>query len=178
MSAVSVDPNRRLTSGDIVSVQIQEDRDLPVLKKVSATGDLDMAPFGRIKVAGKTTSQVESDLKSFLEKDYYYSATVLVALDTVNAVSQLRKITVSGEVRAPGSLEIAAGETITLTEAILKAGDFTQWAKKDKVHLFRGGTERIFNVPKLLNEGRVQEDPVLQDGDRIHVDKSWFNIKG
>lgn len=179
MSAVPVDPSRRLSVGDVVTVQIQEDRDEPLQKRVSATGELDLSPFGRVRVAGKTTSQVEADIKAFLEKDYYYTATVLVSLDTVNPVAVLNKITVSGEVRAPGAFEFAGGESITLTEAIMKAGNFTQWAKKDKVHLYRGGVEKgIYDVRKILAEGRVQDDPILRDGDRIHVDKSWFNIKG
>lgn len=178
MSAVPVDPNHRLGPNDMVTVQILEDRDPPALKKVSPTGDLDMSPYGRVRAAGKTTSQLESDLKSFLEKDYYYKATVAVALETVNPVAVLRKITVSGQVRSPGSIEIAAGETLTLSEAILRAGNFTQWAKKDKVHLFRGGSDRIHDVSRILDKGLVQEDPVLQDGDRINVEKNWFNIKG
>lgn len=179
MSAVPVDTNRRLAVGDIVSVQIQEDRDVPVAKRVSATGELDIAPFGRLRVAGKTTSQVESEMKSYLEKDYYYVATVLVSLDTVNPVAVVSKISISGEVRAPGAIEFAAGESITLSEAVMRAGNFTQWAKKDKVHLYRGGAEKgVYDVRKILSEGRVQDDPILRDGDRIHVEKSWFNIKG
>lgn len=179
MSAIPVDPNRRLAVGDVVTYQIQEDRDPPVTQRVTATGDLNIVPFGRIRVAGKTTSQVESDMKAFLEKDYYYIATVMVSLDSINPTAVVSKITVSGEVRGPGAFEFAAGESITLSEAIMKAGNFTQWAKKDKVHLYRGGTEKgIYDVRKILSEGRVQDDPILRDGDRIHVDKNWFNIKG
>ena len=74
---------------------------------------------------------MESELKSFLEKDYYYTATVLVSLDTVNPTAVLKKISISGEVRAPGPIEVAAGETPTLPEVILPAANFTQWAKKD-----------------------------------------------
>jgi protein involved in polysaccharide export with SLBB domain len=179
MSSIPVDANRRLAVGDLVTYQIQEDRDPPVSQRVTATGELSISPFGRIRVAGKTTSQVEADMKAFLEKDYYYSATVMVSLDSINPTATLSKITVSGEVRAPGAFEYAAGESITLTEAIMKAGNFTQWAKKDKVHLYRGGAEKgSYDVRKILSEGRVQDDPILHDGDRIHVDKNWFNIKG
>jgi protein involved in polysaccharide export with SLBB domain len=178
MSSVPVDSNRRLSVGDIVTVQVQEDRESPVPKRVSATGELDMSPFGRVRVAGKTTHQVESELKAFLEKDYYYTATVIVSLDTVNPTAVLKKISISGEVRAPGPIEVAAGESLTLSEVVLRAGGFTQWAKKDKVHLFRGGSDQLYDVRKILSEGRVQDDPILQDGDRIHIEKSWFNIKG
>lgn len=178
MSAVPVDPNRRLAVGDVVSFEIMEDRDPAVLRKVSATGDLDIAPFGRIRVSGKTTEQAEAAIKAFLEKDYYWTATPRVALDTVNPVAVLRKVLISGEVRSPGPLEIAAGERLTLSEAILRAGNFTQWAKKEKVKLTRGGSQQMFDVRRITAEGRVEDDPVLQDGDRIHVDKNWFNIRG
>ncbi|MEQ1862451.1 MAG: polysaccharide biosynthesis/export family protein [Chthoniobacteraceae bacterium] len=178
MSAVPVDVNRRLAVGDIISVQIQEDRELAVAKRVSATGELDMSPFGRIRVSGKSTAQVESELKALLEKDYYYTATVVVSLDVVNPIAVLSKITISGEVRAPGPIEVAAGEKLTLSEAILRAGNFTPWAQKDKVKLFRGGRETLHDVRTILKEGRVQDDPVLEDGDRINVAKNWFNFKG
>src|SRR5690349_9182842 len=76
MSAVPVDPNKRLAVGDTVSVEIVEDREAPTLRRVTATGDIDLSPLGRIRVAGKTANEVESSLKSYLEKDYYYVATV------------------------------------------------------------------------------------------------------
>ena len=178
MSAVPVDPNRRLAVGDVVSFEIIEDRDPAVLRKVSATGELDISPFGRVRVSGKTTEQAEVAIKAFLEKDFYWTATPRIALDTVNPVAVLRKILISGEVRTPGPLEIAAGERLTLSEAILRAGNFTQWAKKEKVKLTRGGSQQIYDVRRITAEGRAEEDPVLQDGDRIHVDKNWFNIRG
>lgn len=178
MSAVPVDPNRRLAVGDVVSFEIVEDRDPAVLRKVSATGDIDIAPFGRVRVSGKTTEQAEAMIKAFLEKDYYWTATPRVALETVNPVAVLRKVLISGEVRMPGPLEIAAGEHLTLSEAILRAGNFTQWAKKEKVKLTRGGSQQIYDVRRITAEGRVDQDPVLQDGDRIHVEKNWFNIRG
>jgi len=178
MSAVPVDSNRRLTVGDLISFQIMEDRDAAVLRKISATGELDISPFGRVKVAGKTTAQAEADIKSYLEKDYYWTATPILAVDSVNPVAVIRKILISGEVRAPGPMEVAGGEQLTLSEAILRAGNFTQWAKKDKVKLNRGGTQKIYDVRRITAEGRAEEDPILQDGDRIHVDKNWFNIRG
>ena len=178
MSAVPVDPNRRLTVGDVVSFEIVEDRDPPVLKKVLATGEIDLSPLGRVRVAGKTTTQAEADIKAYLEKDYYHTATPRLGMDTVNPVAVLRKVIISGEVRAPGPIEIAAGERLTLSESILRAGNFTQWAKKDKVKLTRGGSQQIYDVRKITAEGQVDQDPILQDGDRVHVDKNWWNVRG
>ena len=178
MSSVPVDPNHRLGPNDMVTVQILEDHDQPALKKISPTGELDMFPYGRIRAAGKTTSQLESDLKSFLEKDYYYKATVSVGLETVNPVAVIRRVVVTGQVRAPGTIEMAAGEQLRLSEAILRAGNFTQWARKEKVHLFRGGNDQTYDVGRIIEKGLVKDDPILQDGDRINVEKNWFTLKG
>ena len=40
--------------------------------------------------------------------------------DHMNPTAVLKKISISGEVRAPGPIEVAAGETLTLTEVILR----------------------------------------------------------
>ena len=125
-----------------------------------------------------TLRRAEEAIKAYLEKDYYWTATPMISIDTVNPIAVLRKVLISGEVRAPGPMEIAAGEQLTLSEAILRAGNFTQWAKKDKVRMTRGGSQQIYDVRKIISEGRADNDPVLQDGDRIHVDKNWFNIRG
>jgi protein involved in polysaccharide export with SLBB domain len=177
MSAVPVDANRRLTVGDIVSVEIIEDREPPVLRKISATGDLDLGLLGRVRVAGKSTYQAEADVKAYLERDYYYTATVRIGLDTVNATSVIRKVIVSGAVNAPGPIEIAAGETLTLTEAILRAGGFDKFGKRTNVKLYRGTSlYGTYDVKKIEKEGRIADDPPLRDGDRIFIEKSNFNF--
>src|SRR5215207_5228494 len=94
MSATPVDANRRLSVGDIVTFEILEDRETPQVKKVTATGELDISPLGRVRVSGKSTDQAAADIKAYLEKDYYHVATVRIGLDTVKPVAAIRKVIV------------------------------------------------------------------------------------
>lgn len=175
-----VDPNKRLDVGDQVSVEIVEDREGAFAKVVTATGDLDVPPLERVHVAGKTTAEAASEIKRRLEADYYYKATVRLSIDRVNAQATMGKVHIQGEVRAPGVLEIYSGDKLTLNEAILRSGNFTQWAKPTEVQITRkkGGQVQTFkvNVKEIQRNGAIDKDMVLQDGDSIFVPKTWIRL--
>ena len=73
------------------------------------------------------------------------------------------------------------GEPLTLSVAIQKSGNFTEWADQKKVKLTRqvGGVPKteVYNVEKIIREGNANADPVLEKGDRIFVDKTIFRWK-
>jgi protein involved in polysaccharide export with SLBB domain len=72
-------------------------------------------------------------------------------------------------------VELVAGETLTLSESINKAGGFGPWAEQEKVELTRkSGQRSIVNVKRIITKGLRNEDPVLQDGDRVFVKQSFF----
>lgn len=181
MTSRPINPNQRLNVGDVVSFEIVEDREKPAALMVTPTGDIDVYPLGRVRVAGKTTGEAEADIKRELEKDYYYTATVNLSIDRVNPSAALSKVQVSGEVAAQGNVEWPSGEPFHLSEAIQRAGGFGKWAKPEQVVLYRqtgGGTSKsTHNVKRILKEGLVSEDPLLRDGDRIVVEKTWFKFK-
>ena len=172
----AVDPDKKLSAGDQVTFEIVEDRDGGLPRVVTATGDLDVPPLGRVHVAGKTTGEAAADLKRRLEADYYYKATVKLSIDGVSRiVVKSGVVTLYGEVRQVGQLELVAGEKLTLSEGIGKAGGFGPWAEDEKVELTRRSGERlIVNVKKIITKGLREEDPVLQDGDRIFVKQSFW----
>src|SRR5437868_5877822 len=63
-----VDPDKKLSAGDQVTVEILEDREGGLPRVVTATGDLDVPPLGRVKVSGRTASQAAAEIKQLLEK--------------------------------------------------------------------------------------------------------------
>src|SRR5687767_11873615 len=67
-----VDQNKKLSVGDVVSVEIMEDRDAPVSKVVTATGDLDVPPLSRVRVVGKTTREAAAEIERQLEAEFYH----------------------------------------------------------------------------------------------------------
>jgi protein involved in polysaccharide export with SLBB domain len=174
-----VDPDKKLSAGDQVTVEIVEDNEGGFPRVVTATGDLEVAPLGRVHVAGKTTVEASADIKKRLEADYYYHATVHLSIDAVSRIAvKSGSVYLSGEVRVVGLQEMIAGESLTLSHAILKAGAFSEWADQKKVKVTRsvGGQSQtsVYDVKHIIETGDINSDPVLQDGDRIFVPKAWI----
>jgi protein involved in polysaccharide export with SLBB domain len=175
-----VDPDKKLAAGDQVTVEIVEDRDGGFPRVVTATGELDVPPLGRVRVSGKTAAEAAAELKTLLERDYYYHATVRLAIDRVSPVAvRTGEVYLSGEVRAGGPQEMIAGETLTLTNAVLRAGGIGEWGNADKVQITRlkkdGTVDKMtVSFKKIIKSGDAKQDPVLQDGDRIFVPKIFF----
>jgi polysaccharide biosynthesis/export protein len=101
----------------------------------------------------------------------------LLANDLVN-VPPAVEVTISclGEVRDPGALTFKSTDRITLLAAIARAGGLSdRAAKKIKVRrTLRDGTEQILVADyRAILAGREQ-DLVLQDGDVIVVEESFF----
>jgi protein involved in polysaccharide export with SLBB domain len=178
-----VDPDKKLAAGDQVTLEIVEDREGGLPRVVTATGELDVPPLGRVKVSGRTAAEAAGEIKQMLEKDYYYHATVHLSIDRISPMAvRAGSISLSGEVRVGGPLELISGEPLTLTNAILRAGGIGEWGNPEKVQLTRqrkdGSVETIVcNYPKIIKSGDAKIDPVLQDGDRIFVPKIFFRWK-
>lgn len=175
-----VDPDKKLSAGDMVTLEIVEDREGGFPRMVTSAGAIEVPPLGRVTVAGKTTTEAAADIKRRLESEYYYHATVKLNIDRVNSGGRVGTVTLSGEVRLVGPQEMIANEPLRLSSAILKAGGFTEWANRKKVKLTRqvnGSPQSTeYNVKEILEKGNENTDPVLQHGDRIFVPKSPFRI--
>ena len=178
----SVDPDAKLGAGDQVTIVIEEDREPGVAKIVSATGEIEVSPLkSRVKVAGKTTAEAASEIKRLLEKDYYYTASVKLSLDRRSATAvKAGTITLSGEIRLVGPLDLVAGDRLTVSQAVLKAGGFSPYANQRKVQVTRtesGVTKQFYvDVKEVLDRGAVDKDVLVQDGDRINISRNFINF--
>ena len=137
LSGYVPDDKYKLRVGDKISLQILEDRDAPKSLVVADSGELDVPYVGRVAAADKTCKQLADELKARLEKEYYYRATVIIALDVANKF--LGRVYVWGQVRNQGPIDIAVNENLTAGKAILRAGGFADFANKKKVKVVRGG---------------------------------------
>lgn len=175
----AVDPDKKLSPGDQVTLEIVEDKDGGIPKVVTATGELDVPPLGRVHVSGKTTIEASSDIRRRLEVDYYYKATVKLSIDRVSpTMVKSGTVYLAGEVRAVGAVEMVSGVPLKLSEAILQAGGFGPWADDRKVQVTRragNSTQKItVDVKEVLQKGNVEKDVTLQDGDRVYVPQAFF----
>jgi polysaccharide biosynthesis/export protein len=172
------DDKYKLRVGDKVSLQILEDRDLPKSLVVADSGELDAPYVGRVAAADKTCKQLADDLRAQLEKEYYYRATVIIALDAANRL--LGRVYVWGQVRNQGAIEVAINENLTAGRAILRAGGFADFANKKKVKVVRasGTGKQSFelNMVDILEKGKTEKDMVLQADDFIIVPSRLINF--
>jgi len=174
-----LDDQRPLRLGDRLSMRVVEDRELPVSLLVTDSGEVEVPLIGRVLAKGKTCKQLAYAIKVPLERDYYYKATVIIALDVAGLKSPGR-VYVTGQVRTQGPLDIPPDETFTVSKAILRAGGFADFANKRKVKLIRkkgASTETtIVDVDLVVRRGRTDKDPVVQADDTIIVPERLINF--
>lgn len=173
-----LDDKHKLVSGDRVSFQIVEDRTNSIPLMVAESVELDVPYIGRVSVAGKTCKQAAADIRTLLEKDYYYKATVIIGLDALSKV--LGRVYVFGPVRNPGPVEIPSNETFTAGKAILRVGGFGDFANRRAVQVVRktptGNQTFKVNMENVLEKGKTEEDITLQPEDFIIVPQRAINF--
>jgi polysaccharide export outer membrane protein len=112
---------------------------------VGADGTIDFPHVGRVKVAGLSPRQIQDELKRRLVDGKFFT--------TVNLTVTVREyrsqsVTVNGEVREPGTVQLKANAT--LAEAISQAGHFTARAGSHVIIVrARGG--QLAGTPEASN---------------------------
>jgi protein involved in polysaccharide export with SLBB domain len=176
-SMSALDNKKRLGSNDYVSFRVVEDRDNDSQRlRVSDNGELEVPYIGPIPAEGKTCLELANNIKSALEREYYYHATVILALDRVSEKSRGR-IYVYGSVKAQGPQEIPADQSYTVSKAVIRAGGFGDFANKRKVKVTRkNGQDYTIDLKKVIEEGKPDADMVLQPDDQIYVPQRLINM--
>jgi len=176
-SMAVLDDKKRLGSNDYVSFRVVEDRDNESQHlRVNDNGELEVPYIGLVPASGRTCKELAYSVKSLLEREYYYHATVILAVDRVSEKSR-GKVYVYGNVKGQGPQEIPADETYTVSKAIIRAGGFGDFADKKKVKLSRkNGQTVIVNLKRVIEEGHTDEDVVVQPDDQIFVPQRLVNF--
>lgn len=176
-SMTVLDDKKRLGSNDYVSFRVVEDRDNESQHlRVNDNGELEVPYIGLVPAAGKSCKELAYNVKAALEREYYYHATVIIAVDRVSEKSR-GKIYVYGSVKGQGPQEIPPDETYTVSKAIIRAGGFGDFANKRKVKLTRkSGQDVVVDLKRIIEEGHTEEDVVLQPDDQIYVPQRLINM--
>lgn len=181
-SMESLDDKQKLGVGDRISFRVVEDQEEPKSLTVTDAGQLNVPELGLVHAAGKSCKELAFELKSKLEQTTYYKATVILGIDLLNKTSSGRKVYVAGQVRQAGPQEIPAGETWTVSKAILKAGGFTDFADKKHVRVVRGGVDGkggqsfYVNISEVWEKGQVNRDLPVEPEDLIYVPARGINF--
>jgi polysaccharide export outer membrane protein len=176
-SMTVLDDKKKLGSNDFVSFRVVEDRDNETQRlRVNDTGELEVPYVGLVQAAGKSCKELAYSVKAALEREYYYHATVIIAVDHISEKSR-GKVYVYGSVKGQGPQEIPADESYTVSKAIIRAGGFGDFANKRKVRLTRkGGKDLVVDLKRVIEEGHSEEDVVLQPDDQIYVPQRLINM--
>src|SRR5947207_7891507 len=176
-SMTVLDDKKRLGSNDSVSFRVVEDRDNESQHlRVNDTGELEVPYIGLVPAAGRTCKELAYSVKSLLEREYYYHATVIIAVDRVSEKSR-GKVYVYGNVKGQGPLENQDDETNTVSKAIIRAGGFGDFANKRKVRVTRKDGKNFFvDLKRVIEEGHTDEDLVLEPDDQIQVPQRAINF--
>lgn len=172
-----LDDKKKLGSNDWVSFRVVEDRDNESQRlRVNDNGELEVPYVGLVPAKGKSCKELAYSIKSLLEKEYYYHATVILAVDRVSDKYKGR-VYVYGSVKGQGPQEIPPDESYTVSKAIIKAGGFGDFANKRKVKLTRkNGQEFSVDLKRVIEEGHTEEDLELQPDDQIYVPQRLINM--
>jgi polysaccharide export outer membrane protein len=171
----ALDDKRKLAVGDRIIFHVIEDQEEPKALTVTDSGELDIPELGLVSAVGKTCKELAFQIKANLQQTTYYRATVIIGIDLFNKTASGRRIYLAGEVRRPGLQEIPAGETWTVSKAILSAGGFTEYANKGKVRLVRSaagsahGKTIMLNIADIWEKGHTERDLPVEAEDLIYV---------
>jgi polysaccharide export outer membrane protein len=127
-------------------------------ERIKEDGTITLFLINAVQAAGKSPGELQRELQA--EYNKYYK-TLIVTVRTYARVYY-----VGGEVKRPGTQEYL-GQT-TVTKAIQAAGDFTDFAKKNRIRVIRNdGTSLTVSFNKLIDDPSL--DPAIYPGDKIHV---------
>lgn len=152
---------------------------------VGADGTIDFPHLGRVKVTGLSPRQIQDELKRRLVEGKFFTAVNLTV--TVREYRS-QSVTVNGEVREPGTVQLKANAT--LADAISQAGHFTARAGAHVV-IVRGsgrtaaaapggssGADEIVVLRSDFDTGKAARMR-LYDGDTVFVPQAdVFYVSG
>jgi polysaccharide export outer membrane protein len=166
-------PDPLLLPGDLLTITVFRQPDLHLEVRIPQDGRITFPLIGAVEAAGRTQADLESTIRTRLEKDYLHEASVTV---TVKEYAK-RRVYVVGGVTKPDGYEVQPNSRITVLQVIAAAGGFTDRAYKEYVQIVRrrGTSERevirlsLVEVEKMIAKGQPEADLELWPDDLIVI---------
>ncbi len=127
--------------------------------EIDGAGIVPLPLVENIRLGGKTLSEAEAAIKAAYKPDYVKDPRVSVQ------VLNYRPFYIWGKVNSPGSYPHVSG--MTVLEAVVIAGGFTEQAKQDNMKVIRGND-------RSRTEHDATPGTVILPGDVIEVPQRYF----
>ena len=151
---------------DELKINVWEEPNLSLTVPVRVDGKISLPLIHDVYVVGLTPTELKEELTKRLSK-YIENPTVSVIVKEINSL----KFFIVGNVKRSGVYEL--DREINVLQAISMAGGFTEWAKKNKLKIFRNhmGVEQLIkiNYNKIASGKHPEINIPLQPGDTIVV---------
>lgn len=137
---------------------------------VNKEGEINFPQLGKIKVKGKTTQELQSEIQKELS-DFIVSPIVSVRI--INY-----KFTIEGEVNRPGTYE-STEELLTLPQALGMAGDLTINGKRKNIKIIRevDGKREIKTIDLTKTDWLNSPYYYVQSNDIVYVEPNNPRVK-
>jgi len=159
---------------DLLDIRVFQEDDLTMTNKVSQAGTLTFPLIGSVKVSGLQVQEAEKLITDKLKDGYIKNPQVTILVKEYAA----RRVSVLGEVKKPGTVEIPPEEALTLLQAVAYAGGFQNVAKTDEVvvrRMIEGKENKTkVNATKLMRADAAECDYPLEPGDIVYVPTRFF----
>jgi len=174
VSLSSVPVDYQLRPLDLLDIRVFQEDDLTMTNKVSQAGTLTFPLIGSVKVSGLKVHEAEILVTDKLKDGYIKNPQVTILVKEYAA----RRVSVLGEVKKPGTVEIPPEEALTLLQAVAYAGGFQNVAKTDEVvvrRMIEGKENKTkVNATKLMRADAAECDYPLEPGDIVYVPTRFF----
>jgi polysaccharide export outer membrane protein len=163
-SSLWTDADYKLGAGDKLRVDVYRNEQLSQSVQIRPDGKITLPLINDVPAAGKTPSELKDALTTQFKEYVNNPVVTVIVQDAVSA-----QISIIGEVRSPGP-QVMNG-SLTVLQALAKAGGLGEFANKSKIHILRHNGSRTesvdYDYKRTLN-GEA-EDVYLQPGDTIVV---------
>lgn len=152
---------------DVLNVNVWHETELSRNVIVRPDGKISLPLVGELQAAGRTTPQLETDLRSELAQ-YIKDPELTVIVAEIRS----RRVNIIGQVVHPGTFAIT--QQMGVLDIIAEAGGLREFAKQKKIYVLRetsAGTRTRMNYKyrEILEGKENAQDILLQANDTVVV---------
>ncbi|MCK4856594.1 MAG: polysaccharide biosynthesis/export family protein [candidate division Zixibacteria bacterium] len=155
---------------DVLEINFWQDPNLNSVVRVGRDGKISLDIVGQIEAAGKTTSQLQTDIVHQISRLNKRISQAVVRVVEYN----YQYVFVSGQVNDPGKKTFE--EIPNLWTIINEAGGITEIGDLSRVTIIRGGDEagkvEVINVAEAITDGKLDKLPKIRRQDTIEIPRT------